>query len=85
MEVIEQQLRDETEKWLEKINKERKIVNANDEKGADLLKNVDAYIEDTQHFLEKNDLIRAFEAVVWAWSWLEIGKELGIFRTGQHS
>jgi len=36
------------------------------------LKNIDAYLSDSKYFLEKNDLIRAFEAVIWAWAWMEI-------------
>ncbi|NOQ38217.1 DUF357 domain-containing protein, partial [archaeon] len=40
--------------------------------------NIKAYISDTQHFIDKGDLVRAFEAVVWAWAWLEIGKDVGV-------
>jgi len=28
--------------------------------------------------LEKDDLIRAFEAIIWAWAWMEIGLQKGI-------
>jgi hypothetical protein len=79
--MIEQQLRDETEKWLERAKWERKNL-AEDGKNRDFLKNIDAYISDCEHFLKENKLILAFEAVIWAWSWISIGKELGIFRTG---
>lgn len=79
--MIEQQLRDETEKWLERAKWERKNL-AEDGKNGDFLKNIDAYIEDCEHFLKEKKLILAFEAVIWAWSWISIGKELGIFRTG---
>ena len=79
--MIEDQLREETIKWLKRIKDERKKAKANNEQGKDLLKNIDAYIEDTEHFMQKDDLIRAFEAVVWAWSWLEICKELGIIKS----
>ena len=77
--MIEKQLRDETEKWLTKIKTERKKIKLNDKSKENMLKNVDAYISDSEHFLKKGDLIRAFEAVVWSWSILEIGLELGIF------
>ena len=83
--MIEQQLREETEKWLERAKKERKKIKLSNESRKNFLKNVDAYISDCEHFLKENKLILAFEAVVWAWSWLEICKELGIFRTDQHS
>ena len=76
---MEIELREETEKWLSKIKEERKkIVLANSNK-ENFLKNIDAYISDSEHFLAKGDLIRAFEAVIWAWSQLEIGKDMGIF------
>jgi hypothetical protein len=39
--------------------------------------NIKAYISDTEYFLKKGDLIRAFECVVWAWAWMEIGIEIG--------
>ena len=77
---IEEQLNEETDKWLARIRNERKKIIATDDKGKDLLKNIDAYIEDTEHFRKNNDPVHAFEAVVWAWSWLEICKELGILK-----
>jgi len=77
--MIEQQLRDETEKWLARAKEERKKIKVNDENSS-FLKNVDAYIKDSEYFLEKNDLIHAFEAVIWSWSWMEICTELGVFK-----
>ena len=76
--MIEKELMEETNKWLEKIKEKRKRIVLKDESKTDLLKNIDAYISDTSHFLEKKDYIRAFEAVIWAWSWVEILGELGI-------
>ena len=77
---MEVELRAETEKWLKRAKEERENIVAVDEKSQAMLKNVDAYLKDTEHFREKGDLIRAFEAVVWAWSWIEICKELDIFK-----
>lgn len=74
--AIEEDLRKETEKWLKKMEKERPKVSGD----ANFLKNIDAYVSDSRHFLEKGDLIRAFEAVIWAWSQLEIGKQQGTLR-----
>ncbi len=71
-------LKKEVEKWLEKIEKEIKGVRVLDKTRSGFLKNINAYIKDCKYFLEKGDLIRAFEAIIWAWSWLEIGKELKI-------
>ena len=78
--MIEKQLKEETEKWLAKIKAERKKVKLIDSPKENLLKNIDAYISDSEHFLKKDDLIRAFEAVIWSWSIMEIGLELGIFK-----
>ncbi len=86
--AIEQDLKKETEKWLNKIIVERKKLVACSKK--DFLKNIDAYISDSEHFLNKSmmhdnasrnsDLIRAFEAVIWAWAYMEIGKDLKIIK-----
>jgi hypothetical protein len=69
-----EELKRETQKWLnraeklfDRISGERKI-----------LENISAYISDSKYFLEKGDLVRAFEAVIWAWAWMEIGLEMDI-------
>ncbi len=70
---VEEELRKETVKWLEKI--EGKIEGV---KGSErFMRNIKAYIIDSKYFLDKGDLVRAFECVVWAWAWLEIGLEIG--------
>lgn len=71
---IEEELKQETQKWLEKIKHEREKIELGKSK-VDFVKNIDAYISDSQHFLKKNDYIRAFEAVIWAWAYLEIGQQ----------
>ena len=72
------ELKKEIDKWLPKVKKEfQKIKTTSDQS---FLKNIGAYIEDTSYFLEKKDLIRAFEAVIWAWAWLEIGKRKKIIK-----
>lgn len=75
---VDEQLKTETLKWLEKCGEEVAKVKASDSKGEEFLVNIKAYISDTQHFIDKGDLVRAFEAVVWAWAWLEIGKDVGV-------
>ncbi|MDI9610506.1 MAG: DUF357 domain-containing protein [Archaeoglobaceae archaeon] len=40
------------------------------------LDNIKAYASDAEFFLLRADLVRAFECVIWAWAWLEIGLEL---------
>ena len=70
--AIDEDLRRETEKWLAKIEEERKKIVSGDDY---IIKNIDAYISDSKHFMEKGDLIRAFEAVVWSWAYIEIGRQ----------
>ena len=70
--AIDEDLRRETERWLAKIEEERKKIGSGDDY---IIKNIDAYISDSRHFMEKGDLIRAFEAVVWSWAYLEIGRQ----------
>lgn len=64
----------ETQKWLKKIEA-RKMVPLTD-KGKEFKANIEAYIKDSRHFLEKKDYVHAFEAIVWAWAFLEISIDL---------
>jgi len=76
MENVEEKLKKETVKWLNKIKNVRILENKDDS----FLKNINAYISDCEYFLKKNDLINAFEAVIWAWAWLEIGERIGMLK-----
>ena len=69
--MIEQMLKEETEKWIAKAKTRRKSIRPSQH-----LKNIDAYMSDSEYFLSKGDLIHAFEAIIWAWSWIEILEEL---------
>jgi uncharacterized protein len=73
---LEEDLRAETVKWQKKAQEHYERVSGDGE----FLENVSAYIRDCQYFLEKGDLIRAFEAVIWAWAWMEIGLEKGLLQ-----
>lgn len=79
---IEHELEKETVKWLERIEEEIKKIkitgNLPKEKVDPVIENVNAYISDCRHFLEKRDLINAFEAVVYAWGILETCQRLGV-------
>lgn len=68
------ELKKETEKWLVRIKE--KIKNIEGEKR--FLENIKAYISDSEYFIGVSDFIRAFECVIWAWAWLEIGLEIGM-------
>lgn len=76
--AVDRELKEETLKWLEKIESER--FRPAGSKGKEFEKNIKAYISDCNYFLEKNDLVRAFEAVVWAWAWIEIGREMKVLK-----
>jgi len=82
MDDTSKNLENETIKWLEKLRKElnkpgiKEIVDVIKEKlTREMIKNMNAYVEDCQHFLDKKDFIRAFEAIIYAW---------GIFETLKH-
>ena len=74
-----EELKKETEKWLDKIKQKKLIVKT--EKGEEFKKNIEAYISDSKHFLENGDFVRAFEAIIWAWAFLEISEDLKFLET----
>lgn len=77
MKATERRLKEETEKWLKKLEREVLAVKIPEKSSSakEQMVNVNAYIKDCRHFLKQGDYIRAFEAVVYAW---------GIFETLQH-
>ena len=78
--MIEDKLIKETEKWLDKIDTEFKMAGSSTKKGNEFLKNISAYIEDSKYFLKQKMFIEAFEAVIWAWAYLEIGNSIKIIK-----
>lgn len=84
---LEEDLRAETAKWLLRAEEAMEAVSARGAEGERFSANIEAYISDSRYFLGKGDLIRAFEAVIWAWAWIEIGRDVGllILETGQPS
>ena len=75
MNKTQEKLEEETEKWLEKLNNR---IEGKD-KSVEQMENVLAYRDDTTHFLEEGDYIRAWEAVIYAWGILETLERLGKF------
>lgn len=75
MDKTQEKLKEETEKWLEKLNDR---IEGKDE-SVEQMENVLAYRDDTTHFLEEEDYIRAWEAVIYAWGILETLERLGKF------
>lgn len=78
--MLEEDLRNEIAKWLDKLLREKNAVEILNDKGQEFMSNIEAYISDSRYFMDKGDLIRAFECVVWAWAWLEIGMEIELFQ-----
>lgn len=76
----EKRLSDETKKWKERLEEELPKTTAATPKGEEFLANIRAYLSDSGHFEEKNDRVRAFEAIVWSWAWLEIGRDLKLLK-----
>lgn len=73
---VEEALRQEIEKWVRKIGEDLENIETYGTKGKEFLTNIKAYVSDSAHFLEKGDPVRSFEAIIWAWAWLEIGRDL---------
>jgi len=75
LDKTQEKLKKETEKWLEKL--EDRIDNR--DSSVEQMENVEAYRDDTYHFLEEEDFIRAWESVIYAWGILETLERLGKF------
>jgi hypothetical protein len=75
MDKTQEKLREETEKWLERL--EERVEGL--DKDVEQMENVEAYRKDTYHFLEEEDFIRAWESVIYAWGILETLERLGKF------
>jgi len=68
---LKEDLLNETVKWQEKAESLFGKLSGDER----MLENISSYLSDSHYFLKQNDLIRAFEAVIWAWAWMEIGLE----------
>jgi len=81
---LEETLREETGKWLARLEEAYSGFEPTGKLPEKDLKpirqNVEAYIKDARYFLGKNDLVRAFEAVVYAWGLLEACQHLGLVK-----
>lgn len=76
---IEADLTAEIEKWSKKLDESLQNVRLSGEKGTKMLRNIKAYRSDSKHFLERGDLIKSFECLIWAWAILELSRELEFF------
>ncbi|MBL7169404.1 MAG: DUF357 domain-containing protein [Candidatus Aenigmarchaeota archaeon] len=66
------------EEWLIKLKKKLEKTKPVGKKGEEFLKNIHAYIVDTEHFCDKGDYVKAWELVSFAWGLFEGGEELGV-------
>lgn len=80
--AVEDVLRVETGKWLRRLEEAyRGFTPTGRLPERDLRpvrQNIEAYMRDARHFSDKGDLVRAFEAVVYAWGLLEACQHLGL-------
>ena len=74
----EAKLAAEIEKWSKKLDDALQGVSPAGEKGAEMLRNIKAYRDDSRHFSGRGDLVKSFECLIWAWAILETGRELGL-------
>lgn len=75
MDKTQEKLEQETQKWLKKLESRLEDRDTDVEQ----MENVLAYKNDTKHFLEEKDYIRAWESVIYAWGILETLERLGKF------
>ena len=73
----EEELQKETRKWLGKAKKEFQAAAIKDGSKADLFRNARNYIRDCEYFIDKDDWVRAFEAVIYAYGILDTLKRIG--------
>lgn len=74
---LSEELLCEIKKWKGRLDECISAVAPTDSTGEAMISNIKAYRSDCEHFLEKGDLIRSFECLIWAWAYLEIGQNLG--------
>lgn len=76
MNETQEKLEEETLKWRRKLDEKLDELDEEQEK-VEQMENVYAYRDDTNHFLEEGDYIRAWESIVYAWGIFETLERLG--------
>lgn len=77
---MEKEIVEEIKQMTDKIEELIDKIDILDPRGEGMMTNMKAYISDSKHFHNGGNLIKSFEAIVWAWAILEICEELEIFR-----
>ena len=75
MNKTQERLENETKKWLDKLEERLEDRDSSVEQ----MENVEAYRDDTYHFLSEEDFVRAWESVIYAWGILETLERLDMF------
>lgn len=75
--MLKDELKEEIERWTEKLDGKLPGLEPIDDPGKKILRNAKAYREDSGHFLDRGELIESYEALIWAWAFVEIGEDLG--------
>ena len=57
----------------------KSISKGREHEAKEILKMVEAYMSDSQHFEKKSDFVNAFGAIYYAHGWLDSGARLNIF------
>ncbi len=82
--MTKEELQKQTKFWLDKIERETKDIKPTgrlDRKQTEeIIKNMRAYISDCKYFMQKNDWMRAFEAVTYAWGIFETCLRAGLVK-----
>lgn len=81
--MLRDELLDEIEKWMEKLDDRIPKLEPAEPEGERLMANVKSYRSDSEHFLEEDELIESYEALIWAWAFLEIGEDLGHLKSSE--
>jgi len=79
----DEKLKSETEKWLAKLEEqlEAKVPAKGELENrvvSNAMDNVNAYVRDCRHFLEKCDYFNAFEAIIYAYGIWETLERMGL-------
>jgi len=69
---------DVTKKALKKAKDSKTKINISDARNV-ILKMVENYLSDAEHFYEKKDYVNAFAALNYSHGWLDCGASLGVF------
>jgi hypothetical protein len=77
------ELEELTKKEIEKMEKVLKEVKVKDAKALEVYNLALSYFTDAKHFLDKKDFVRAFEAIVICWAYLDACLHFGFLEISE--